>query len=914
MIVPRLKNAIRATICASSIFAFTQFASAATPTLTFSPALTQIPVMQGTSATDAFTFTTGGGFTGSVSLALTGLPSGVTYSWSQNPVSISSNAGASQLKLTASSTAVVNWFTFTVTATGDGLTVTRNYTVEVGQAPGFNMSVVNTTVSLTSLGSTTETVTMTPFGGATVAAGAPGAKAAIVSGLPSGVTAAWSAPTVSSKSAVTWILTLTGSTLALGSTGTLTLSTQVTDSANGLSYSANEGVTLKVVFVPPTMSFGAVITHLPVIQGKSATDVFNFTTGGSFHGGITLSITGLPSGVSASWSSNPVTTTSGKGASTLQLSASPTATVNWFTFNVTAAGDGLSTTWAYTVEVEPSTGVKIELAQPALTILPSQSTTLLVTAQPVNGILLAAGAPGALPTIVSGLPSGFTSSWSAPTVTSAGAVNWTLTLGAPSSALTGSNSLGLSVKIVDKTSGTAYSASQSIPLLVSLLGNLSIGSTPGVSISPTFMGFSHEWGDAQSMLGSNATGVNSIYRQLLTNLTAYGSGPINIRIGGSSSDLSGTPTSTTAAPFAQLFQATGSQFELGVNLGSNNVSLAVNQAKAYVSQMPAGSLDAIEIGNEPDLYVNKGYRSSDYTVQDYFSDFASWRASILAVEPSTTKFIGPAWAFTATLTNLPSFESAESGYLSASSQHFYATSSLDNPADDFLLTPAASTKGAAAVAAGVANAHASGNLFRMGELNSVSVEGIPGFSNSFSASLWSIDTMFQFASVGVDGVNWATPEGDPDSPFAFSTTTSAGKTTYSLTSVTPLYYGLLLFQEATGNGAKLLPVTLNTPANLTAWATVDASGTPRLVIINKDEEASGSVGISLPGYSQATYERLIAPSFTSISGVTLGGQTFDGSSNGKILGTATSTTVDGNNGFFEISLPTTSAVIVVFSK
>jgi hypothetical protein len=45
----------------------------------------------------------------------------------------------------------------------------------------------------------------------------------------------------------------------------------------------------------------------------------------------------------------------------------------------------------------------------------------------------------------------------------------------------------------------------------------------------------------------------------------------------------------------------------------------------------------------------------------------------------------------------------------------------------------------------------------MGELNSVSVAGIPGISNSFSAALWSIDTRFNFASAGVDGVNWATP-------------------------------------------------------------------------------------------------------------------------------------------------------------
>src|SRR5437868_15498639 len=58
-------------------------------------------------------------------------------------------------------------------------------------------------------------------------------------------------------------------------------------------------------------------------------------------------------------------------------------------------------------------------------------------------------------------------------------------------------------------------------------------SQAGYTISPTFMGFSHEWnvgspqtlGASDYLLGSPSSGTNPIYRQLIENLLAYGAGP-----------------------------------------------------------------------------------------------------------------------------------------------------------------------------------------------------------------------------------------------------------------------------------------------------------------------------------------------------------------------------------------------------
>ncbi len=664
----------------------------------------------------------------------------------------------------------------------------------------------------------------------------------------------------------------------------------------------------------PTLKQSPALTHIITKQGQKATDVFTFTAGGSFQGDVTVSITGLPSFVTASWSSDPVSIKSGAGSSTLTLVPAITAKDNWYTFTVVATGDGVTISNLYVIEVEPAIGVAVGLSNPALTIEPQSTATMLVTATPINGVKLPVGGAGATAAIVSSLPSGITAKWSSPTVTTAGAVNWTLALTASATAATASDPINLAIQIVDKNSGLSYAVNSGFPLLVSLLAEVNITDTPGLAISPTFMGLSLEWNDAQKVMGDSTVGVNNIFRQLLTNLTVYGSGPMNIRIGGDSTDTTGEPSSTTAQPFAELAKATGARFELGVNLGADNVKLAVNQAKAYVSQMPAGSLEAIEIGNEPDEYYKNGMRPSTYTVQDYYTDFATWKENIMPLLSSGTKLMAASWAFLGTMkTNAATFEALQSTALTSFSQHCYATSPNNNPAPDFLLSPSAASSVPLQVAAAAAMTHTNGVPFRMGETGPVSDEGIQNISDSFSAALWSMDYMFEYASLGIDGVNWFATSGNPDSPFQFSVTTSKGMNSYQLASVNPLYYGLLMFQIAVGDGANLLPVTLSTEANLKAWATRPAGRNPRVAIINKDEAATGNVAVTMPGYSSAVVLRLTAPSYESTSGVTFAGQTFDGSNDGRIRGTKTLEPIDAVNGIFSIPMGVTSAALVIFS-
>jgi hypothetical protein len=86
------------------------------------------------------------------------------------------------------------------------------------------------------------------------------------------------------------------------------------------------------------------------------------------------------------------------------------------------------------------------------------------------------------------------------------------------------------------------------------------------------------------------------------------------------------------------------------------------------------------------------------------------------------------------------------------------------------------------------------------------------------------------------------------------------------------------------------------------------------VLLNKDENFAGAVTLIAPGYSTATVTRLEAASYSSTTGVTLGGQTFDGSPDGTIQGTLTKETYTGTNGVFQFNMPLTSGALVVLSE
>jgi pseudomonalisin len=94
----------------------------------------------------------------------------------------------------------------------------------------------------------------------------------------------------------------------------------------------------------PTLTLTASAQSVTVPQSGSAALGFTAAAGGSFSGNIGFSVSGLPAGVAASWSANPLTPAASVSTNpvTLTLTASPGAAIGYFSFVVTAAGDGLT--------------------------------------------------------------------------------------------------------------------------------------------------------------------------------------------------------------------------------------------------------------------------------------------------------------------------------------------------------------------------------------------------------------------------------------------------------------------------------------------------------------------------------------------------------------------------------------------
>ena len=97
-----------------------------TSSFTLARSASALSVTQGASATDTITVTDVGGFTGSVTLAASGLPSGVTAAFATNPAT-----STSVLTLTASGTAVAGTSILTITGTSGTQTASTSISLTV---------------------------------------------------------------------------------------------------------------------------------------------------------------------------------------------------------------------------------------------------------------------------------------------------------------------------------------------------------------------------------------------------------------------------------------------------------------------------------------------------------------------------------------------------------------------------------------------------------------------------------------------------------------------------------------------------------------------------------------------------------------------------------------------------------------
>jgi kumamolisin len=300
----------------------------------FSLSATAASVTAGSTGTSTVTETVTGGFDSAVTLTASGLPSGVTAAFS--PASIT-GAGTSTLTFTASSTAAAGNSTITVTGTpasGTTETTTLTLTVSAASTPSFSLSATAASVKDGSTGTSTVTETVTNGFNSPVTLTA--------SGLPTGVTAAFSPTSItgagtstltftasSTATAGSYTITVTG-TPASGTAKTTTLTLTVTAAVTG-SFT---------ISVSPTSGY--------LDRGQSGYGVVTTTASGGFDSVITFSATGIPSGVTGSFSPTSVT---GSGTTDFTLTVSRNAPTGTYPITITGTGGGVTESTVLTFSV-----------------------------------------------------------------------------------------------------------------------------------------------------------------------------------------------------------------------------------------------------------------------------------------------------------------------------------------------------------------------------------------------------------------------------------------------------------------------------------------------------------------------------------------------------------------------------------
>ncbi|HKE94262.1 MAG TPA: endo-1,4-beta-xylanase [Povalibacter sp.] len=188
----------------------------------------------------------------------------------------------------------------------------------------------------------------------------------------------------------------------------------------------------------PNYSISASPSSLTVNRGASGSTSIAIARTGGFTGSVAFTVSGLPSGVTASFNPTPTTGNS----STLTLTASSTATLGAATLTVTGTSGSLSRTTTVALTVG-------QTAQPDFTLSATPaSVTVNRGASGTSSVAIArtGGFTGSVAFTVSGLPSGVTAAFN-PTPTTGNSS--TLTLTASSTATPGTSNV-----TITGTSGT----------------------------------------------------------------------------------------------------------------------------------------------------------------------------------------------------------------------------------------------------------------------------------------------------------------------------------------------------------------------------------------------------------------------------------------------------------------------------
>jgi hypothetical protein len=229
---------------------------------------------------------------------------------------------------------------FTTTATSSG-TIAVNYTVGTADAPkssGIEIVSASSTPDF-SLSASPASQTVTAGGSTSYSAGVAavngfsGNVVLSVSGLPAGATASFSPSTVAGSGSSTLNVSTSASTPAATSTLTITGTSGGTSHTTSVNLVVNGAAT-------PNFTLSATPASRTVTAGGSTTYTASVSPQNGFGSSVSLSVSGLPAGATASFS--PSSITGGSGSSTLNVSTSASTPAATSTLTINGSGGGIS--------------------------------------------------------------------------------------------------------------------------------------------------------------------------------------------------------------------------------------------------------------------------------------------------------------------------------------------------------------------------------------------------------------------------------------------------------------------------------------------------------------------------------------------------------------------------------------------
>jgi pseudomonalisin len=279
------------------------------PAFTLATNLTTVSVQQGASLPLTLTSAIASGFSGAVVLTArssegTALPTGVTVGFAPSTIA-APGSGTSTLAIAAANSAAPGVYSIMVTGTSGSVTNKASFAVTVTSPPSFKLTAAPSSVTAAPGTSASTTISMTP------GSGFSSSVTLSTSSLPSGITVQFASTSIGRAGGNVTMTAKVASTVEAGSYPITVTGT------GGVSPSPTVVITLVV------SGFRVTATSATASLLPSASVLVPITTSvtSGFSGVLNLTVTGLPSGVTAIFTPPTIDNPAG-GSSSMRLTAS----------------------------------------------------------------------------------------------------------------------------------------------------------------------------------------------------------------------------------------------------------------------------------------------------------------------------------------------------------------------------------------------------------------------------------------------------------------------------------------------------------------------------------------------------------------------------------------------------------------